>query len=222
LRKDDKMKLQYFICGFLLAVGYLLQNNFAAGQEKTLSEADCESYIEIHGSSNINQFQLINHNPKIIRHSGGDEMNQGYQRVEIPADQFEGNNNRMRNDFLEMINASEYPFIIMAIEPRSLAECRKIKGMSDFKTIITIAGVSQNYVVPCAIYACENSGYVLKGNLEVKLTDFGIDPPRKFFGIVKVNNEVFIDYVFRFQTDDDIFRSDITPGTVVYFTDLTD
>ena len=121
----------------------------------------------------------------------------------------------MRNDFLEMVNASEYPLITLAIEPRGLAECRKKEGLSDFRTKITIAGVSKSYDVPCGIDSCESSGYVLKGSLEIKLTDFGLDPPKKFFGMVKVNNKVRIDYVFRFRTDDDIFRLSLREKTVI-------
>jgi|AntRauTorcE11898_2_1112593.scaffolds.fasta_scaffold00719_8 hypothetical protein len=200
------MKLKFFTYSFFLAAAFLLKYNYATGQEKPLSNTDCESHIEIHGSSNVNQFQLINHDPKIIRLSGADNDKKRYQRIEIAVNQFEGANKQMRNDFLEMVNASEYPFIIMAIEPRSLVECRKDKGVSDFKTIITIAGVSNSYVVPCGIDTCKSSGYLLKGNLEVKLTDFKIDPLQKIFGLVKVDNEVLIDYVFRFQTDDAIFR----------------
>lgn len=212
------MKLKYFTYGFFLTAAFLLKYNYATGQEITRLKTGCESQIEIHGSSNVNQFQLINYNPKIVRLPDGVEGKQRYQRIEVPVNQFKGANKRMRNDFLEMVNASEYPFIIMAIEPRSLAECREKKGLSDFKTMITIAGVSNSYVVPCGIDTCKSSGYVLKGDLEVKLTDFGIDPPQKFFGLVKVNNEVLIDYVFRFETDDAIFRSALREQTGLFLT----
>jgi hypothetical protein len=201
------MKLKFFTYVFFLAAAFLLlYSYYAAGQEKAVAEAGCVSHIKIHGSSNVNQFQLINHNPKIIRLSGGDEGKQRYQRIEVPVNQFKGANKRMRKDFLEMVNASEYPFIIMAIEPRSLEECRNVKGLSDFKTTITIAGVSNSYVVPCSIDSCESSGYLLKGSLEVKLTDFKIDPPKKLFGMIKVDNEVLIDYVFKFYPGDAIFQ----------------
>ncbi len=105
-----------------------------------------------------------------------------------------------------MVKASEYPFIFMAIEPRSLEECRKVGGRSDFKTTITIADVSNSYVVPCSIDSCDGSGYLLKGSLEVKLTDFKIDPPKILFGMIKVDNEVLIDYAFRFYPGDAIFQ----------------
>ncbi len=194
---------------------FLLQYKYdVAGQELPEMENGCESHISIHASSNVNQFQLINHRPKIIRLSDGDNNNKRYQRIEIAVNEFKGDNNRMRKDFLEMVNASQYPFITMAIEPRRLEECRQNTGLTDFTTIITIAGVSKSYVVPCSIDSCESSGYLLKGNLRVKLTDFGIDPPQKFFGILKVDNEVLIDYAFRFQPGDDIFRSTLNgkPG----------
>lgn len=192
---------------FFLAVAFLLQFNYeVTGQDLSDMKNDCESYISIHGSSNVNQFQLINHNPKVVRRSDQSDDQNSDQRIEIPVHQFEGANRRMREDFHEMVNASEYPFIIMNIERRNLDECMKARGLSDFKTKITIAGVTRSYIVPCGVDTCESSGYVLKGNLEVKLTDFGIDPPQKFLGLVKVNNEVLIDYVFRFQADDPIFR----------------
>lgn len=201
------MGLKFLKYIFYLAVAFLLQYTYdAAGQEAPRMENSCDSHISIHGSSNINQFQLINHNPEIVRFSDKGDDEKRDQRVEISVNQFKAANKRIREDFLEMVNAPEYPFIIMAIEPRVLAECRNEKGLSDFKTKITIAGVSKRFVVPCGIDSCDSSGYVLKGRLEIKLTDFGIDPPKKLLGIIKVDNEVLIDYVFRFRTDDDIFR----------------
>lgn len=201
------MDLKFFKYSLYLAAAFLLQCKYdATGQEAPTIENSCKSHISIHGSSNINQFQLINHNPKIVRLQDSVNYKKRDQRIEISVNQFEGTNKRIRKDFLEMVNASEYPFIIMVIEPRGLAKCRNEKGLSDFKTEITIAGVSKRYVVPCSIDSCENSGYVLKGRLEIKLTDFGIDPPKKLLGIIEVDNEVRIDYNFRFRTDDDIFR----------------
>ena len=200
------MKLKPLQRTLFLAVVILLQHSYAPGQAVPGAESDCASLISIYGSSNVNQFQLINHNPRIVRSSGDVGDKKQYQRIEIPVNEFEGDNSRIREDFLEMINASEYPFINMAIEPRDLGKCIKIKGPHNFRTIITISAVSNNYIVPCKLDSCENSGYALKGKLNVKLTDFGIDPPQKFFGIIKVNDEILIDYVFRFQSDDDIFR----------------
>jgi hypothetical protein len=217
------MGLKFLKYSFYLAAAFLLQYNYdAGGQEAPMMENSCESHISIHGSSNINQFQLINHNPKIVRLSDGVSNKKRDQRIEISVNQFKGANKRIREDFLEMVNASKYPFIIMTIESRNLAECLKNKGLSDFKTEITIAGVSQHFVVPCGVDTCVSSGYVLKGSLEVKLTDFGIDPPKKFFGLVKVNNEVLIDYVFSFQTDNgnDLLSNDcnvtiVTQGRLI-------
>lgn len=208
------MRLKFLKYSFYLAAAFLLQYKYnAAGQKLPEMKNECESHISIHGSSNVNQFQLINYNPKIVRLSDKGDDEKRDQRIEISVNQFKGANKRIREDFLEMVNASKYPFIIMTIEPRNLEECRKTKGLSDFKTKITIAGVSQRFVVPCRVDTCESSGYVLKGSLEVKLTDFGIDPPKKIFGLVKVNNEVLIDYVFRFQTDDAIFQLPIDKQT---------
>ncbi len=196
--------LQYVLIG---AMGFCAQIIFTGAiQEKPLRETGCDSYIEIHGSSNVNQFQLINHSPKVVNLSQGNKVMGGYQRVEIDVNQFKADNTQMREDFLEMVNAKEYPVILMDIEPRSLAECKEKTGLPNFRTIINIAGVSRSYIVPCKIDSCQSSGYQLKGKLNFKLTDFEINPPQRIFGLVKVNDEVFIDYAFRFLAEDDIFK----------------
>lgn len=200
------MKLKYLRHTFILAIVILLQFHSASGEKSPGAESDCVSIISIHGSSNVNKFQLTNHNPRIVRSSEKAEDKKRYQRIQIAVTEFQGENERMREDFLELVNASEYPFISMAIEPRILQRCLKNKGVFDFKTIITMAGITKSYIVPCKLDTCGSSSYMLNGKLEIKLTDFGIEPPRKFFGLIKVHNEVLIDYVFRFQADDDIFR----------------
>ena len=102
-----------------------------------------------------------------------------------------------------MLNAEKYPFIKIAIERREFAKCVGKKGLTDFKTEITVAGNSNFYKVPCAVYACKKTGYIIEGNLDARLTDFGIEPPRKFFGLVKVNDEINIHYVFWFPPEKD-------------------
>jgi hypothetical protein len=126
------MNLTFLKYSFFLTVAFLLQWKYdTAGQASPNEKNDCESHISINGSSNINQFQLINYDPKIVRRADKDDDEKREQRIEIPVYEFKGRNKQIEKDFLEMVNASRHPFIIMHIEPRNLADCRK-KGSSDF------------------------------------------------------------------------------------------
>jgi hypothetical protein len=171
-------------------------DGFAGGM---VSSADggkgCNNFIAIDGSSNINQFRLVNYEPKIPP-----KIHQN-NHVQIPVYSFQTSNKRMLSDFYDMVNASTYPYINIVIEPKNRADFDEGSGKTRFRTEITIAGKTNQYIVPSEIIACEHAGYVVRGDLKINLTDFEIDPPRKVFGAVKVNNEVFINFAFKFQAD---------------------
>jgi hypothetical protein len=204
--------LKFLKYSFLLATAFLLQSNlYASDKNKSGGEADCENYVSIQGSSNINQFQFIHYDPKISEFSDRFQNENLSQHILIPVYEFDGPNDRMLNDFYEMVNAQKYPNIHIGIEPKELADFDETTGMTNFRTKITIAGNSRNYVIPCQVTTCESSELVLRGNLEVELTDFNIDPPRKVFGAVKVNNEVFINFVFNLHSEEETLTEKITP-----------
>lgn len=187
---------------FYFATAFLMYSNSSASDKgKVDAESECENFIFIQGSSNINRFRLVNQSPRI---KTGSELN-GIARnreIQIPVDEFTAANNHMLKDFYDMVKASQYPYIHIAIEPRNRADFDETTGMTNFRTEISIAGKSRNYIVPCEINFCENETLVLKGTLQVKLTDFEIEPPQKIFGAVKVNNEVFINFAFRLEPEE--------------------
>jgi hypothetical protein len=163
---------------------------------------DHENYISIQGASNINEFELINRNPSINKLSAENTKNNKYQNIQISVDDFTGSNERVVKDFREMVDAGNYPFIKISIEQKELADFDETTGLTNFKTKISIAGTSREYIVPCQIESRLDNGYVLSGNFLIKLTDFGIGPPEKLLGLVQVKNEVFINFVFSFGTDE--------------------
>ncbi len=161
-------------------------------------EENCTNYILIQGSSNINRFEFINLEPN-INPIENTSKSQDYQNIQIPVSKFHGPNNRMLGDFLNMINASKYPFIKIDIEPRDKADFDEVTGLTNFRTKISIAGNTQTFVVPCQINFCDDSEMILQGDLELELSDFEIEPPKKLLGTIKVHDEVFITFAFKYN-----------------------
>jgi hypothetical protein len=60
---------------------------------------------------------------------------------------------------------------------------------------ITIAGITHFYRIDCTVVTCSGN-YFLMGAQRIKLTDFDIEPPEKFFGLVKVSDEINVSYRF--------------------------
>jgi len=187
---------------FLISALLFLQLNVSAGGEK-ISEPDgeCINCIYIQGSSNINQFRLVNLNPHIKPSTDPPRKNNVAQNILIPVHDFTGPNNRLLNDFYQMVNASHYPFIKISLEPVPAVRFDEIQKTAWLTTGISIAGVTHHYSVPCQMMIDENTGLIVKGNLKIKLSDFNITPPEKVFGAVKVNNEVFINFAFQLNPE---------------------
>lgn len=185
----------------------LLVHSYGSAAEKDKSKADaeseCKNFILIQGSSNINQFRLVNQSPQIKTENDLDDISAD-RNIQIPVYEFTATNNHMLKDFFNMVHASEFPYIQISIEPRSRADFDETSGLTNFTTEITLAGNSKSYTVPCEILNCENSAFLLKGKLKVELTDFNIDPPEKVFGAIKVNNEVFINFVFKLKNENSL------------------
>lgn len=101
-----------------------------------------------------------------------------------------------------MVHASTYPTIKISLELKDPENFCELSETAEFKTRISIAGVTQHYSIPCQIISYDNSGLIVKGDLKMKLTDFNITPPEKVLGAVKVNNEVFINFAFKMGSEE--------------------
>jgi len=119
------------------------------------------------------------------------------QDVMVPVHEFTTTNHRMRKDFLELLKASEYPSIQIEIEPKHQIKFLIPNKKTTLKATVTLAGHTHNYVVPCTVVTCDSTEAMIEGSLQVKLSDFNIEPPKKVLGAIKINDEVFINFAFK-------------------------
>ncbi|MBN1985054.1 MAG: YceI family protein [Prolixibacteraceae bacterium] len=173
--------------------------SFAIDKNRLKTDEECINYVLIQGSSNINQFEFVNFDPNINLSNSRTQIQGSYQNIQIPVNKFSGPNNRMLNDFFEMLKASKHPYIRIEIEPREKADFDEVTGLTNFRTKISIAGNTHTFIIPCQISFCEDSEMVLEGDLEIELSDFEIKPPKKLLGAVKVHDEVFITFAFKYD-----------------------
>jgi hypothetical protein len=153
----------------------------------------CDNYLHIRGESNINQFSFFfNSVPKNIPNNDatGDTM-----AISIPIREFEAGNPMMYRDFLELMRENQYPWITVSFSRKQLGLALTEKSELCPEIRITIAGISKTYVVDCLVERCSGN-YYLKGNEIIKLSDFKLKPPARLLGLVKVNNEIDVNFGF--------------------------
>mgnify|MGYP001365093456 CR=1 FL=1 len=156
----------------------------------------CVNFLVINGESNINKFSFSYMTPLLAR---SDNASKGAEdeRIDfkIPVHRFNPDDLRMYDDFLTLMKAREYPYILISL--LSANSNREISsGISrDERISVTIAGVTREYTVNCTLDHC-NEDLVLSGMQTVNLTDFGLTPPVRLSGIIKVKNEISVRFGF--------------------------
>ena len=101
----------------------------------------------------------------------------------------------MYSDFLNLMKASEYPKINVSFSKRQLQNAKQDLPGSCPDIKITIAGITRTYKVQCAMVKCSGNLF-LSGEKTIRLSDFQLKPPEKLMGLVKVNNEINVNFGF--------------------------
>ncbi len=208
LEKQATMKTFRIIGGFLLIVS--LGSMMAHSQDRVVSikpESVCSNYINISGKSNINHFEFNMNFPSheifFVNNSFLTESpNDKIYNISIPVNNFEASNNLIFQDFLKLLKAKKYPKIIIGIGSDQLKNFLTSESYTDEPIKITIAGVTKEYNVFCIVNSCSDNLIYVSGYRNIKLTDFNLDPPKKFQGLVKVKDEVMINFGFVFSYKD--------------------
>ncbi|MFZ2286277.1 MAG: YceI family protein [Bacteroidales bacterium] len=156
----------------------------------------CVNFLVINGESNINKFSF---SYMTALPAGGENAGKGAEdeRIDfkIPVHQFKPGNPRMYDDFLTLLNAEEYPYIMISLLTGNSYGGRNSGISRNERISVTIAGVTREYTVNCTLVHC-NEDLVLNGMQTVNLTDFGLIPPVRLKGIVKVEDEISVRFGF--------------------------
>jgi hypothetical protein len=156
----------------------------------------CSGYIYVEGRTNINHFVFTN------RLSLLNLYDTSFIEIPVPITEFKTRNPVMHREFLELLNANKYPFIQIGIKYPSLERIYVERENTAPRFEITLAGVTNDYSIPCRVMNCTDDYVYLLGSKEINLTDFNIHPPEKFQGMVKVDNSVLINFGIVFGIQD--------------------
>jgi hypothetical protein len=157
---------------------------------------NCNNYIHISGTSNINQFSFRFNTERLLP-SGQDLVTEdsGNYEICVPVRDFQASNPMMFKDFLELIKASEYPLIKIRFTEKQLDLAQQVTGQSLTEIRITLAGISRIYKIRCNVFNCMNNMFI-SGEKGIRLSDFHLVPPVKLNGLVKVHDEINVNFGF--------------------------
>lgn len=162
---------------------------------RTYHAADCENYLYIQGESNVNQFTFRYNNANFSDRHRSMAGDSGNIEFSIPIRDFEASNPMMYGDFLVLMKETEYPVIKVTFSKQDLMAAGSNSGGACPDIRINIAGITKIYKIQCSLVQCSDYLY-LSGEKTIKLSDFHLKPPEKLLGLVKVNNEINVNFGF--------------------------
>lgn len=153
-------------------------------------------FIDISVESNMNRifftypFNEINIENK---NSHGGKLSETAS-IDVPVRDFRCPNKTALSDFLDLLKADKYPYLSITI-PRNLTKPRDSDKPVIIKNVtITVAGISKEYDIDSRIEKGYSDDHFLVGTVKISLTDMGMEPPEKFFGLLKVKDEVIVKF----------------------------
>lgn len=157
-----------------------------------------ESNLSINGTSNVNDFSC-----GLEQEFSSDTLSFSYQfehnRVLIDgntlylnADEFDCGKRGINRDFRKTLKVNEYPHIKITLKELFVEDAVALPD--EALVSIEIAGTARDYIVPLAeIENFENSIRV-SGEKALNISDFELEPPSALFGLVKVRDELKIEF----------------------------
>jgi len=155
-------------------------------------------FIDITVESNINRL-FFKYDLKGVCLTLNDRIKTAYAHdttfsaIRVPVKEFRSTNQMAYRDFLELVRSEEYPVLEIVIPDKPVARYDSGSELKLNGVAVTVAGVTRLYDVSCTIEKSENNR-LLTGIIIIKLTDFDIDPPVKWAGLVKVRNEIIVKF----------------------------
>lgn len=95
----------------------------------------------------------------------------------------------MESDLRAALGADRHPHIVL----RSLRVANARDGTASVSATLDVAGVARTVSAPVR-WTVEGTRLRVTGSLALRMSDFGVEPPRAMLGLVRVRDEVLIEY----------------------------
>ena len=174
----------------------------AAPAEKsntTLWNVSQESVVEVVGSTNVNKFQCNS-----LRYAGEDQLISVFYpdkkvtewsgEVVILSKNFDCYNNIMTRDFHKTVLADEHPEIKVRFIQLKKYSTGDQEEQLEGQVEITLAGVTKRFPISCFMMNSAGGKTHLQGQQTLLFSEFGLEPPVKFLGTVKVKNSITVNF----------------------------
>lgn len=152
------------------------------------------------GSSNIRNFtcaaKQVNVSAEAALEDFARTKNDGIPAVksaalEVPVRSLDCGIGLQNSHLFETLGATKNPSITFVLGNYTVNADRQVR----MNGALRIAGVERNVDIHGTVLRAPNGQFVLTGDREIDVKDFGVKPPRRFLGLLRVRKEVTVHFV---------------------------
>ncbi|MCB0424321.1 MAG: hypothetical protein R2802_00605 [Flavobacteriaceae bacterium] len=184
--------LRYILIAFLLAA--FTTKDAAKTSLEVWVEHDSE--VSISGTTNVNSFTCCYNINKlkdpiaVSFESNKDVMIFKATALELENECFDCGHKGINKDFNKLLKTEVYPTIKLQL--REIQKATSSENTFFAKVDIHIANKVNSYQLPVKV--TKNGHYSIVGELDLNLTDFNLEAPKKAFGLIVVHDKIKVSF----------------------------
>ncbi|MCB9284421.1 MAG: YceI family protein [Lewinellaceae bacterium] len=186
------------LCPLLLALD--IDNALFLPTQFTVEDS---SKLYLQGSTNINTFrcdckeQFSTYSMTMTETESGQKVQFSDTKLRIPSSRFDCGNRLMNKDMFETLKGDKYPQIQIELMDATQLSGKKMGEATDWvpmkaTTAITIAGIEKVVKMDVLGKKIAQGRFQFKGNKDIYLSDYRLEPPSPMMGLVQVNDVITI------------------------------
>jgi hypothetical protein len=207
------MLMNYNKIFFLLFILSSVNNYLKGTETQTVSVVIApSSHVIINGNTNVFSFNCQYSNGftepvdiKFRKYTNKIEIDNA--RLKIPVECINCHNTLMNNDLRELLNAGKTPYIVIDIYdfyeknivPDELNS--SVFGFGTANVNIEIAGITNEYDIEFIDRRKDNE-IIITSAVNLKLKSFGLEPPKKMLGLIRLYDNIKIEILLRLFIND--------------------
>lgn len=156
------------------------------------------SRLMINGTTNVNTFvcttDYFKGDDLLVQRrnttTGGLEFS---GELSVVVEDIDCHNRIMNHDLQNTLQSKIYPDITIEffdLKEKVNGNDKKASGFVE----ITLTGKMKRYPIECDLESLGNNGNILRGEQEMSFSDFGLLPPHKAFGMIRVRDKISVSF----------------------------
>ena len=161
-----------------------------------------ESSLSIRGTTNINSFECFSKQTfkeqSVRMEIDGAKHKVFFKNAQLMlrVDGLDCDNSKMNEDLCEALDYEDFPFIVIELREADLKKGLNEDGWSEIivRATLSVAGKTRPIYIEAKGQQTSADRFRFVAEYWLKMTDYGVEPPTALLGLIKVRNDIAIDF----------------------------